>query len=78
MIVNKTGDHYSAFAEEITAAMSRNFPDVCFYTYGSFARGQHDARKGSDIDGGFIFPSGVVMPQDRILDLGREIERAHN
>ena len=71
-------DHYREFADELTAVMRRDFPEVCFYVYGSFARGEHDARKGSDIDGGFIFPVGVVLPQERVLALGNEIEKAHN
>ena len=71
-------DHYEEFATEVATAVSRDFPDVCFFVYGSFARREHDARKGSDIDGGFIFPGGVVLPQERILDLGRVIEDSHN
>ncbi|MEK6847491.1 MAG: hypothetical protein AABY16_04980 [Nanoarchaeota archaeon] len=77
MIVNKRPDHYSGFANDLAAVMSNDFPEVCFYVYGSFARGEHDARRGSDIDGGFIFPSGVIMPQDSVLDLGSVIRRVH-
>lgn len=78
MSSKKHRDHYEGFATEVATAMSRDFPEVCFFVYGSFARREHDARKGSDIDGGFIFPGGVVLPQERILDLGRVLEDSHN
>lgn len=71
-------DHYEEFAKELATAMGQSHPDVCFYTYGSFARKEHDARKGSDIDGGFIFPGGVVLPQDRVIALGDIIQEVHN
>ena len=78
MIMDKHQDHYRKFADELTGAMSRDYSDICYYIYGSFARGEHDARKGSDIDGGFIFPSGVVLPQERVLSLGEAIASIHN
>jgi len=71
-------DHYRKLADELTEVMQHDFPDVCFYVYGSFARGEHDFRKGSDIDGGFIFPGGVVLPNERVLDLGEGISKIHD
>ena len=70
-------DHHREFAEELAAVISRDFPEVCLYVYGSFARGEHDSRKRSDIDGGFIFPGGVVLPQDRVLALGNALAEIH-
>src|SRR3989344_9300387 len=62
------------FAEELT----RNHPDVCFYVYGSFKRGdfqkdfnRYHPRRNSDVDGGLIFETGVVIPKQEVREISK-------
>ncbi|MDO8459987.1 MAG: hypothetical protein Q7S74_02670 [Nanoarchaeota archaeon] len=66
---------YTDFVEDFHKVLQQEHPDVCFYVYGSFAKREHDPRKGSDIDGGLILDSQVVSDKDKVLDISRVLTR---
>jgi len=61
-----TKENYEDFLEDFTKKVSRRFPDCCFYLYGSATDGRCVYGR-SDIDGGLILDSGVVIPIKDIL-----------
>lgn len=59
---------YANFVENFRAGLEANYPDVCFFIYGSYREG--DLVPGlSDIDGGLIMNSGVVTDKEKVIGL---------
>ncbi|MBT4135666.1 hypothetical protein HOD75_02685 [archaeon] len=61
-------EDYDEFLEEFSKGVRKNFPSVCFYTYGSVETERCDYGR-SDIDGGLILSDGVVSDKDCLLGL---------
>lgn len=65
-----TKEDYEVFAREFAEFLYDEHPEVCFFVYGSFSRGDYVPGR-SDIDGGLIFPEGVVLPSDEVRDIAK-------
>ncbi|MFA6023385.1 MAG: hypothetical protein WC781_04840 [Candidatus Pacearchaeota archaeon] len=77
MIKIPTKEDYAGFMEEFVGKLSKELPNICFYTYGSINNG--DCNYGrSDIDGGLILDSGIVTPKDKVLRLSELFSRTLN
>lgn len=61
---------YDNFMDKFSSSLSRNFPDVCFYIYGSYLEGTCDYGR-SDIDGGLIVDSNFITDKTQVLGLAR-------
>lgn len=60
--------NYDSFVRHFAQRISKKYPDVCFYTYGSYNR--EDCVFGrSDIDGGIIINSFFVTNKNEVLDI---------
>lgn len=68
MIKVPSKEDYKRFINDFSSVLQRNHPDVCFYTYGSYASDQCDYGR-SDIDGGLIFDCGIVTPKSAIISI---------
>lgn len=68
MIKLPSKDDYKRFIDDFSSALKQHNPDICFYTYGSYASDQCDYGR-SDIDGGLIFDCGIVTPKSAILGI---------
>ncbi|PIN94747.1 hypothetical protein COU53_02285, partial [Candidatus Pacearchaeota archaeon CG10_big_fil_rev_8_21_14_0_10_30_48] len=66
-------NNYERFSEEFRKGLMADYSDVCFFIYGSFARGDHNYKSGSDIDGGLILDSGIITNKNKIISISRLI-----
>ncbi len=67
-------DKYQSFAGEFSDFLSDRYPEISFFVYGSFSRGNYVPEE-SDIDGGLIFPEGVVLPKEKVRDISNMMAR---
>ena len=63
-------EHYKEFMDIFTEGMKTQFPQHCFYTFGSFSSSTPDFNPGiSDIDGGVIMESSIVTNKTEVRAL---------
>jgi len=62
-------EDYQAFIEKFSKSIP---PEVCFYLYGSFLRDDFVSGR-SDLDGGLVVDSNVVIPKDIYWGLSRNL-----
>ncbi len=68
-------DSHQTFAHDFAAGLTKDYPEVCFFIYGSFARGDYDIERGSDIDGGLIFDGSGLLSKDSMLGVSNLLAR---
>lgn len=68
-----TRKNYEDFIADLKHRTASIQPDTCFYIYGSFNNANYEGCVFgiSDIDGGFILNSGMVIPKNKVLQLSR-------
>ena len=65
-----TKKDYDTFVDNLKSSFSRNFPEICFYLYGSYLEGRADYGR-SDIDGGIILDENFITDKKRISKLAK-------
>ena len=53
-----------------------NGNEASFFIYGSYAEGRQEKPWSSDVDGGIILDSSVVMPKDAVLGIANSLQTA--
>ena len=62
--------NYDEFVNSLIESLSKNFPEICFYLYGSYIEDRLAVGR-SDIDGGIILNEDFVTDKERVLSLSK-------